>query len=217
MTAAKYLANRCGQLQNEIRLRRSKINEGTMCALLFVASLDEIEVLHPETLLGFCTRNECTQYLIRGEHHEVATSLLAKIIRKPLGQSTLAQRVFLSARYGLRDGIEIARDVVSDTSVPTYIRQPAILLMARFGEEEDRARLEPLLQDETVSNQTRNVQIRDVALAALIHMHGENVEDYGFANVRTEINTIYSAPTLGFETDDARAYALARWYQRHGK
>lgn len=216
VTASKYLANRCRSLQSEIRVQKSKIAEGTMCALLFIASLDEVEIPHAGILLGFCTRSECQNYFARGEHREILNGLLVKVIRKPLGESTLAQRIYLSSRYGLKDGIEIARDVVSDTSVRTYVRQSAILLIARFGKKSDRELLKPLLSDTTISIQARNVQIRDIALAALIHMHGERVEDYGFKDVRRENSTVYSPSTLSFKSDADRGMALSMWFQRHG-
>lgn len=210
----QFLVNRCMMLQNSMRTHRSALKEGTLCALLFTASLDGVELTQPGTLLGFCTRTECQRYFFSGRHRDIFIKLLAKVILKPQGDETMAQRMYLAARYGIPDGVQLARKTVSDMSVRTYVRQSAILLVARFGDHSDYSTLEKLLSDSTVSIQARNVQIRDIALAALIHMHGEHPRDYGFKTARREDMMVYSASTLGFPSDAERDAALAMWKKR---
>lgn len=210
----QLLVNRCLMLQNSMRTHRSTIKEGTLCALLFTASLDGVELTQPGTLLGFCTRTECQRYFFSGSRRDILMKLLSKVILKPQGDETMAQRMYLAARYGIPEGVQLARKTVADQSVRTYVRQSAILLVARFGDQSDYPELEKLLSDDTVSIQARNVQIRDIALASLIHMHGEQPREYGFKNARREDMMVYSASTLGFPTDAERDAAFAKWKER---
>ncbi len=54
-------------------------------------------------------------------------------------------------------------------------------------------------------------QVRDVALAAMIHLIGQNPRDYGFDELRPHMDYLYAANTAGFDSDERRNRALRRW------
>jgi hypothetical protein len=77
--------------------------------------------------------------------------------------------------------------------------------------------LEKLLADRslcsthTVDDVTYTTQFRDIALVALLHLHGENPVAYGFKHIRTHAQYAYSPYTIGFASDDDRQAAFAQW------
>ncbi len=54
-------------------------------------------------------------------------------------------------------------------------------------------------------------QVRDVALAAMIHIIGQNPRDYGFTELRPHKDYLYAANTAGFGSDERRDRALRKW------
>ncbi len=54
-------------------------------------------------------------------------------------------------------------------------------------------------------------QVRDVALAAMISLIGQNPRDYGFTELRPHKDYLYAANTAGFSSDEHRNRALRKW------
>ena len=209
--ASQYLINRSVIAQNSMRMPNSRLHEGTLLALLFTASLDGIDMTNAGTVLGFCSRRECSRYF-SGADGIVMSKLLAKVILKPQGDETLAQRLFLASKYELRDGVELARSVVSRSMVRSYVRQSGLMIIARFGDKEvDGPLLEPLLNDSTPTIQNRSVQIRDVALATLIQLNGDDPIKFGFKNATRTTNGTFVASSLGFPSQEDRKRAFDKW------
>jgi hypothetical protein len=80
--------------------------------------------------------------------------------------------------------------------------------------------LEPLLDDTTIYGQlapvpqvpATTIQIRDVALIAMLHLTGQSPTDYGFSDVRQPGGQPPDNVTvLGLPNDEARATAAAKW------
>jgi hypothetical protein len=100
-------------------------------------------------------------------------------------------------------------------------RVTAVLAVGRFGSAADVPTLEPLLEDNTDYLPTRvanlpqgpiyPVQVRDVALAVLLHLTGQEPFDYGLVHARPHPLTVYDATSLGMENDARRTAAIAQW------
>ena len=99
-------------------------------------------------------------------------------------------------------------------------RTQAIQIVGRFGTEKDAAALESLLNDTTeflpqppvnpAQPSAYSVQIRDVALATMLHLTQQDPKDYGFMRARRHPQTVFDASSLGFESDERRAAAAAK-------
>jgi hypothetical protein len=136
-------------------------------------------------------------------------------------QHVLSQRLELMSLYGLSESLPTAlaaaRGEPPFLMAATEIRVRAILLVGRFGSEENVVDLEPLLDDTTVvANQglpgnVQTVQLRDVALAAMLHLTGQPLADYGFNRAQRHPLMLFHAQTLVLESDTQRATALAKW------
>lgn len=106
------------------------------------------------------------------------------------------------------------------TVLPTQ-QMLAILAVGKFGSEEDIAVLEPFLEDkrECLPRQQLNgpgselasVQMRDVALAALLRLTGQEPVTYGFLHARPHPQMLFDVTSLSIENDKRRAAALEQW------
>jgi hypothetical protein len=75
----------------------------------------------------------------------------------------------------------------------------------------------PLLDDRTVidtyfsNGRDIELQVRDVALAAVIHLDGQDPQTFGFADRKLDPARLYAPLSLGFEDETKRTAALRQW------
>ena len=101
----------------------------------------------------------------------------------------------LAMRYGFAQGAELAARILAQDDVQTNYRECAILAIAKLGSERHKPLLEDLLDDPTVcqtrhdpkSQTTTQTQIRDVALAGLIHLSGSDPRQFGFTQLHPQL------------------------------
>ena len=138
----------------------------------------------------------------------------------------LNQRLQLSLAYGLKEALPFALDVASDPqylAVSPSVRVLAILTVGKLGGSDQVTALEPLLEDATVYTRGRGpriagqspaqVEIRDVALAVLLQLTEQDLQDYGYRAARRHVRNLFSPETLYFASDDERTAALEKWRQ----
>jgi hypothetical protein len=123
----------------------------------------------------------------------------------------------VAAQHKVHECAPAILKIVSDRDTLGSVRATALLGFAKLGTKDDIPALAPLLKDElqiastSVNGERGTVQMRDVALAAAIHLTGQNPLDFGFqrrppANIST-VSYIYYA----FTSDEKRAAAHAKW------
>jgi hypothetical protein len=123
----------------------------------------------------------------------------------------------LSIQYDLREGLEPATGLLKQTGGPPHFVQFAILVVGRFGSKEHLGLLEPLLNNssplitQNVGGQQLRCEVRDVALATLLHLTGQDFKLYGFDHLQRNAQTLFNTNSVGFATDEARAAALRKW------
>ena len=112
--------------------------------------------------------------------------------------------------------------VITDRTVLDSQLQEAILYLAKAGNAAHLHSIELLLNDKTELQMRRMSQgsqpvttftsrIQDVALAALLHLTGQNPRDYGFSGLRENPQYLYQPGTIGFEGEEQRRTAINRW------
>ena len=107
---------------------------------------------------------------------------------------------------------------------PAILRASAILVVARLGTRDDVAPLRPLLNDTTavgmatVGGTRLNAELGDVALAAMLQLQGEKLEDYGFPHARVVpgLKALPAPERLGFIDAAGRKTARERWEKKFG-
>lgn len=141
-------------------------------------------------------------------------------------ENALRQRFALSMKYDLAEVVPLALAVAHGDpqylAVDRTVRAGAILAVGKFGGPEEAADLEPLLEDDTVclsggqspnlgQRRFNDVQVRDVALAVILHLNKRDLKEYGFTRARRQRVNLFDLKTLGMESDEHRAAAIAKW------
>jgi hypothetical protein len=138
---------------------------------------------------------------------------------------SLQERLELMFRYQLVEALPLALQMVKREPKYLMVDPPqlvlAVLAVGRFGAEKDVPALETLLEDKTEfhhrppANEPQGtlhpVQIRDVALAVVLHLTRQEPLTYGFLHARRNPQTVFDVATLGMENDERRAAAAAQW------
>lgn len=189
-----------------------------VAALLLIGSESHVALSTPagSALYSFLGYHEFRTAFSDGATGPALRGLLGHWIAQPGGASS-SLKVNLALQQGLPEGLTPAlhaiRENVSDSQL-----QFAILAVGRFGSAAQVPVLEPLLQNETVlvvtrSNQqtTYTCEVRDVALAVLVHLTGQDPQPYGFSRLSHNAQYLFSPTSTGFTSDDQRQAALARW------
>jgi hypothetical protein len=149
-----------------------------------------------------------------------ADPALRKLLLAYLRKRTDAARAFTLARdLGLKEASGWALEVAADRKAPAAARASALVLLASVGGKGVRPRLEALLNDTTpvgtkvLRGTTLSAQVRDVALAALVHRSGRDGADFGFPYLKAVpgLKALPEPACLGFATDAERDAALKKW------
>jgi len=133
-------------------------------------------------------------------------------------------RLNLISTYKLAEALPLAVSVARGEppflTAAAHNRVMAILAVGRFGSRAQVDDLEPLLEDDTLwamagqpgqPGNPRAVQVRDVALATMLHLTGQRHSDYGFVGVQRNPQLLFNPQTLGLTDDVARAAAATKW------
>lgn len=144
---------------------------------------------------------------------------LAAIVQAPRDPVALARLLAWVRELELKEGREPAVTAALDQRLPAATRAAALLAIAKVGDAGAARRLAPLLDDRTavgtvtVRRMKITAELRDVALAVLIHLAGQKPADYGFPyfGVVPGLKELPSPERLGFADEASRTAALARW------
>ena len=126
-------------------------------------------------------------------------------------------------RYDLAAGIEPARRTLASRDAIASVKQYAILVLTKLGTDDDLTLIEPLLEDATViashhrvNNVRIETQIRDLALAALLHRGAEDFAAYGLPPLQPhpDLRSSIRRPSDS-RPRKWREQAIAQWHRKH--
>ncbi len=132
------------------------------------------------------------------------------------------QMFFMVGNLDLKEGVDLALKVVRDRKLKGRGLASALATLGKLGGIEHAPALEAFLGDArpvgnfALNKERGSTQMRDVALAMLVHLSGQDHNDYGFAFSRTSPHLKFSPDFLGFGNDEQRARAFAMWKERGG-
>jgi len=202
---------------------------GSCAAMFFLGSLEKVGVSDQAAMLLYqLTQRPPVRDALAGDKDGAARRVVAAwIVHCPNKQpNILRARLQLAVKNQLTEALPLALGVAQTDpeylTVEPPIRAYAIMAVGKLGSREQAEQLEPLLEDEAVCDQAGvttdathrrlpEVQIRDVALAALLHLNNQDVKEYGFSQARRNPETLYALNTLGFSNDSERTQAIAKW------
>ncbi|WP_145203238.1 hypothetical protein [Thalassoglobus polymorphus] len=212
---------RCSDLQAFSHQRQSlQIQPGSIAALLFLAC-------HPENRPSGNASSVITMLIsdatfrdaaLRSRSSDVLKGLIGIWIRKNRHTSPI-QLLSDAVTFDLDAGMEAARDGISrrhQLRASAIHTGNSIFYLAKYGGKDVIEELEKLLSDSaqlpgSFKNSATTVQIRDVALAALLYVTKQDPKKYGFNELRPKSGYLYYANSARFASDQDREKALLLW------
>ncbi len=222
--ATSALAQRIQSLQSEtIPGFNQELPPPSLATLLFVGADPNVKI---ETSAGYQVFNVLNQphaqtTFTTADGSPIARKLLIGFLQGQESNSLLARNgLLLTLRFKMDDvGLALARKIVQEKSDTTGTLPYALLTIGRLGGPEDRAAIEKFLANETVCHSWHNgqvkepilIQVRDVALAVLVHLTKQDHKEYGFDLLRESTTTLFEVYTCGFVQNERREAAFAKW------
>jgi hypothetical protein len=148
--------------------------------------------------------------------------MLIQYLRQSDGSASY-NNLYLVSNLELREGVDIARDIIRLPNRDIHAKTMAIALLGKLGTKEHIGDIEPFLTDKTGIGSVRfgngpmiNTQARDVALAALVQLSGQAMSDYNFPYLKmfpvgANFQLHLSPGMLGFSDDASRDAAIKKW------
>lgn len=163
----------------------------------------------------------CYQQVFR----DAMSSDKAPPLRKLLGRyasttddQSAYQGMTLMMQFNMtEEGLACADKILSGKTAVPHIKQYAVLTVAKLGDEKQKDRLKPLLEDKQVCSQMQmnkimyKTELRDVALFALVHLSKQDPKKFGFDRFSPNPQMVANVHTLGFENDEKRQAAFDSW------
>jgi hypothetical protein len=143
---------------------------------------------------------------------------------RPVSQN-VQQVLQLARTMQLKEGVPFALKAAREKRINAWSRGIAILFVADFGGKEHIPEMESLLNDSAslgamgINFSAIPTEVRDVALAAMVVLSGDSLNDYGFWYVKLfgggkgPLSSL-SAQCYGFADTNAREAAVKKWRER---
>ncbi len=192
-----------------------------ICALLYFTGRADFAL--PDNLLAqlasLTLQNTMSAQATTGTYSRATQSLLSWWISRAWSDNTTFSMLNIAARYDLKQsGADVARRLLGAGPKTAHILQYALLSIARFGSMDDLTLVEPRLNDTTVcmsfspdGKKKRELQIRDVALAAAVKLSGQKRQTFGWPAAADQETSYFNPSILIFAEDTDRDAALKRW------
>ena len=221
--------NRCDAIQEisqtYVARWQSEISLGTITTLLLIGSEGDVLI---SDKVGVLVNNLISRPVFSRSMQARATQpLLRKLLGDWVAKSALmrsasvqTKNLRLAMAYNLQEGLKPALQIVHQTTATLETRVYAALAIGQLGSRENLPDLEPLLKDKSIYrrsvpiNNIRkqiDVQMRDVALAVMLHLTEQELSDYGFGSAKTSDGKLFDPSSLLFLNDEDRSVALAKW------
>ncbi|MGF1578501.1 MAG: hypothetical protein ACFCD0_03975 [Gemmataceae bacterium] len=152
------------------------------------------------------------------------TKLLQDLSKKPVNER-YPRLLSLIRTLKWKEAIPYVVKVAESSRVYTAYRGQALQYIGRNGSKKDIEKLKPLLKNTSqVGNISINgvriqTQVRDAALATMVHLSGKTLRDFGFDYAKRfgtgYLNTSYSA--YGFANDQNRRATFQKWQEYQEK
>ena len=217
-TAADALNARVSEVQNMMQMHSSEPPIGSILAILFVAveTASDNNQATSQNIFNLCYQQSFRAAITGGPYRESVRKLLGAWIRR--GEDFQAyQGIMLAMQYEMKDALPPAERLLKNANIQGHMKQYALVAIAKFGDESHIPLLESALADDKpigtwqVNNVNINTQLRDVALASLIHVTKQDFKAYGFDRIQMTQPYLFNPITAGFADNNLRVKALDKW------
>jgi hypothetical protein len=166
---------------------------------------------------------------VRTELRKTAASPFKKVVlawmERQIEDDSSAGMLFtaLSNNLDLKEGLDLAVKAIRAKKLKASGLAHAMVTIGKFGDKQHVPLLEPFLDDKTQiagfgiggaggAGISGTTQVRDAALAMLVHLTKQSHKDYGFAVSKANNRYLmFHAHYLGFSSGAERDKAFAKW------
>lgn len=215
---ARVAETRTAQLQQSQRRAGEPTSLGSVAAVLFAVVGEDVKL---GTQPSFALVNLCSQpAFLQG----MSDPAKGKVLRKMLSQwitrsegSVAQQSMFLAMRHNMKEGLIPATRILRNAGEQPFVRQTALMTVAKLGDDAHVDLVEATLDDPTrisshrIDNVQYETQLRDVALAAVLFLRKQDPKQFGFDRIQLNQNNVFNYGTVGFENDDKRKQAFDKY------
>jgi hypothetical protein len=204
--------------------REEQVSMGTVATLLLVGASDDVTVDDQPgvQLYSWMIYQPAFQRNARaGPYSAMLKKLLGRWVMKD--SAATVQNLLFAATYELKpEAVQLAsRVLTAEPEQQATARQYAMLVVGRFGNKQQVPMLEKLFNDasslgtvqSSVPSKQVELQVRDIALAAALHITKQNLRDYGYLAVQPNATLLFQVTTLFFNEPGQREAALKKWAQ----
>lgn len=225
LAAGQRLSARCGdhfQRMYNPRGTPTTVLPGELAALLFVAGDPRVRVpVEPLWQLSSLLYHASVRTsLADGPKSAPFRKILLAWMERQHDPASLSLVLNVMVNLEFKEGLPVALRHLRDRQLAHGL---TIVVVGKFGGKEHIPLLAPLLDDATQLNDVQIgrhravTQVRDVALAMMVHLSGQSVKDYGFEFLQSQPSLQFVPWYLGFGTPAKREAALARWRASAGE
>jgi hypothetical protein len=217
---ARVAETRVAQLQQLQRRAGETTSLGSVTALLFAAVGDNVN-LGLQT--SYIVVSLCSQpAFVEGMTDPAKGKILRKMISQWITQSqgpAAQQSMHLAMRYDMKEGLVPAERILRNVGEQPFVRQAALMTVAKLGDASHVGLLEPALEDAArisahrIDNVQYEIQIRDVALVAILLLKKQDPKRFGFERIQLNDSNVFNYGTVGFENEDKRKQAFAKYQE----
>jgi hypothetical protein len=216
--AAEALQSRVTEVQNMLQMHSTEPPIGSIMAILFVAveTAGENNQGTAQNIFNLCYQQSFRAAITGGPYRDSVRKLLGAWIRGSEDFQAY-QGIMLAMQYDMKDALPPAERLLKNANIQGHMKQYALVAIAKFGDESHVPLLEGALTDEKpigtwqVNNVNINTQLRDVALAALVHLTKQDFKGYGFERIQMTQPYLFNPITAGFSDNNQRVKALDKW------
>jgi hypothetical protein len=198
-------------------------------ACIFVATLDEIDGKEIElpinadaNLASFFQNQLVVSELREGKNKDVLMKILVQWIAMDVPDSSQDySRINIATEHNLKAAVPIALELLKNRNTHQTYLAKAIWYLAQVDGKNQVSEIEALLGNETLITESiqriddkdvrLTVQVRDVALAALVYLYKESYREFGFEFATDNFSGQLELHKAGFRDEQSRKKAMEKW------
>lgn len=214
-------ASQCQHLYQRLFVQpgRPPLRVADLAALYLVAGDSSVEVpLQTRYMMFNLVQQPAPRTALTTNPNVPFKKIVLAWMEAQLTDSNATQQIFsLLTNLDMKEGVDLAVKFIRDKKAQGFALAGALVVVGKLGGKDHMDVLKGFLEDQAqvgnfALNQARGTtQVRDVALAMLVHVTGQSHQDYGFVFSHSQPALKFHANFLGFENDEQRGKALARW------
>jgi hypothetical protein len=221
--ASTRLAERCAGLRLRLVTPGGDATALAEVTSLLVLAGDRRLKLEPASLVqlldGLETFAERGALVKQLQGNAAAGKAILAFLQQERSAAEMERALNVAGALGVREAMSWALAVATDGKRPASARATALVVLSKVGDRTVLTRVQPILEETAlvgtrmVAGMVLQAQLRDVALAVVIQLSGQNPADFGFPYLQAVpgLKTLPSPTCLGFVSDAGRNAAQAKW------